>query len=80
MTEVRKGYCEGCPFAGWQESTVQAYNWGCLPSVPELNQHVGDGAWPCHDEPQKVCCGFAAQSPEKINRELRPMEGVHSNI
>lgn len=77
MAAIRKGYCSGCPYDYGQPATEAAYNWGCLPSVAEIAQHVDGGAWPCHADPDKVCCGFASQNPTKILSELRPMPGVH---
>lgn len=76
---VRKGYCAGCPWDYGHPATEMAYNLGCLPSIAEATKHAGDGAWPCHSEPGKVCCGFAASNPDKINAELRPMGGVHAS-
>lgn len=78
MTEIRKGYCSGCPYDWGAPMTDYAYNLGCLPHVAEILEHVGTGAWPCHAEPDKVCCGFAARHREQIHGELKPMKGVHS--
>jgi len=77
MTEIKKGYCAGCPYDYGKPDTEMAFNLGCLPSIATINSHVADGAWPCHSEPSKVCCGFAACNPAKVNRALRPMQGVH---
>jgi hypothetical protein len=79
MTEIRKGYCPGCPYNFGEQTTEMAFNLGCLPGIGEIAEHVGDGAWPCHAEPEKVCCGFAAHCPEQITRTLRSMAGVHSS-
>jgi hypothetical protein len=79
MTEIRKGYCPGCPYDFGAPATEMAFNLGCLPGVGEIKAHVGDGAWPCHASPHKVCCGFAADCPSQINGTLRPMDGVHSS-
>ena len=79
MNQVRRGYCEGCPYDHGKGATEMAYNLGCLPGALEIAEHIGDGAWPCHAEPDKVCCGFVAQRPDRIGAELRPMEGVHAS-
>jgi hypothetical protein len=77
MAEVRKGYCEGCPFDIGRPATEMAYNLGCLPStgeVAELCSRNGT-AWACHSEPEKVCCGHASRR----NMPLQHMEGVHAS-
>jgi hypothetical protein len=77
MTEVRKGYCDGCPFDFGKPATEAAYNLGCLPSVWEVDvlclmKHT---AWACHSEPNKVCCGHAGRR----SLPLQHMEGVHAS-
>lgn len=76
MADVRKGYCEGCPFDFGQPATEMAYNLGCLPSTGEVAALCGRNgtAWACHSEPNKVCCGHAARR----NMPLQHMEGVHT--
>jgi len=64
MTDIRKGMCPGCPWDYGSELTEQAYNWGCLPSTSEATQwSKAEGkAWACHSEPNKMCCGYAAEN------------------
>lgn len=64
MTEIRKGMCPGCPYDFGAELTENAYNWGCLPSVGEVTHmcKAAGKAWACHDEPHKMCCGYAAHN------------------
>ena len=77
MNEIRKGFCKGCPYDYGQPETEMAYNLGCLPTTGEIIKHVGDGAWPCHEDPDKVCCGFASQHKDKIHGPLCLMDDVH---
>ena len=75
MSAVRKGYCYGCPFNVGEPATEMAYNLGCLPGIGDIRRAVGDThAWACHSEPEKVCCGDAANR----SKPLYYMEGVHS--
>lgn len=76
MTEVHKGYCEGCPFNVGDPATEQAYNLGCLPSIGEVTElcEHNQTAWACHSEPNKVCCGHAGRR----NLPLQHVDGVHS--
>lgn len=76
---IRKGYCPGCPFNMNDPLTHDAYNLGCLPSVAEVSNHCRDEnkAWACHSEPGKVCCGYAAQEPKRVDLPLLHVEGVH---
>lgn len=76
MTEVRKGYCNGCPFNVGHPATEMAYNLGCLPSTGEIAAlcERNNTAWACHSEPGKVCCGDAARR----DKPLQHVDGVHS--
>lgn len=73
--EVRKGYCEGCPFDYGKPMTEYAFNLGCLPGTVEVRElcETNDTAWACHSEPDKVCCGDA----KRRDKPLQHMEGVH---
>lgn len=76
MTEIRKGYCPGCPFDYGKEATETAYNLGCLPSIGEIREHCGEThSWPCHSDSSLVCSGDA------VNRDkpLKIMEGIHND-
>lgn len=35
-------------------------------------------AWACHSEPDKVCCGWASENKNKLDRKLLTVEGVHA--
>lgn len=76
MSEVRKGYCVGCPFDYGKPVTEAAYNLGCLPSTSEITTlcDARGAAWACHSEPHKVCCGHAGRR----GLPLQHQEGVHS--
>ena len=78
MTEIRKGMCVGCPWDYGAEMTEQAYNWGCLPSTYEATQwSKSEGkAWACHSEPDKMCCGYAAENKSDHGKPLF-VNGVH---
>jgi len=78
--EVRKGMCPGCPWNYGDEATETAYNLGCLPHISEATRaaEAAGGAWACHSEPNKVCCGYAAQEKGRINLPLYTEPGVHS--
>lgn len=80
MNKIKKGYCEGCPYDYGSEATEMAYNLGCLPSTGEIGFgcEVTNKAWACHSEPDKVCCGYASRNPDKTDRELLHVEGIHS--
>ena len=69
---IRKGMCFGCPWNLGDESTEMAYNLGCLPSIGEATQMSKEAgkAWACHSEPEKMCCGYAAQEKGDINLPL----------
>ena len=74
---VRKGHCDGCPWNYGNEATEMAYNLGCLPSTGEARAFCGpDHSWPCHSEPDKVCCGDA----ENRDKPLKHMKGVHTRV
>lgn len=77
MTDVRKGYCGGCPFDLGKPATEMAYNLGCLPGIGEIAGicEPNNTAWACHSEPDKVCCGHAARR----HMPLQHMEGVHTS-
>ncbi len=76
MSEVRKGYCEGCPFDFGKPATEIAYNLGCLPSTGEIEAlcEPAGTAWACHSEPNKVCCGHATRR----SLPLQHVAGVHA--
>jgi len=78
MADVRKGYCEACPFDYGKPATEMAYNLGCLPDVGEIAAlcEPAGTAWACHSEPGKVCCGHAARR----NMPLQHIEGVHLTL
>jgi hypothetical protein len=78
MTEIRRGYCDGCPFNWGHPATETAYNLGCLPSTGEIATlcETKQTAWACHSEPDKVCCGHASRR----EYPLQHMEGVHSAV
>lgn len=80
MAEIRKGMCSGCPWNYGDPSTEMAYNLGCLPSIAEATQSAkSEGkAWACHSEPEKVCCGFAGQEKNMVDKPLYVEEGTHS--
>ena len=78
MSDIRKGYCYGCPYDYGSEGTEMAYNYGCLPTVADIHAMTANTAWACHSEPEKVCCGFAAHETEKISLPLLHVEGVHA--
>lgn len=60
MTTVMKKMCFACPYNYGDEATEQAYNYGCLPSVGEINEMIGDNkSWACHSAPTCVCKGYA---------------------
>jgi len=75
---IRKGMCYGCPWDYGSEATENAYNWGCLPSVAEATQlSKAEGkAWACHEEPNKLCCGYAADNKADIGKPLYT-DGTH---
>lgn len=76
MTDVRKGYCPGCPFDYGQPATEAAYNLGCLPTTGEIGElcEANGTAWACHSEPDRVCCGHAGRR----DLPLQHMTGVHA--
>ncbi len=53
--------CTHCPFAFTDESD-EVQNYGCLPTPYEiLSMKVETGHnWSCHEEPTKICAGFAS--------------------
>lgn len=77
--EIKKGYCEGCPYDYGQEMTEYAYNMGCLPSTETIGFacHVTNKAWACHSEPEKVCCGYAARNKDNVDKKLLTVDGIH---
>jgi len=81
MSQIRKGYCDGCPFNYGNPATEMAYNLGCLPSTHEVmrDSEAAGKAWACHSEPEKVCCGFAATAPDKVTLPLLHVDGVHAS-
>jgi len=78
MTEIRKGMCPGCPWNYGDEATEIAYNLGCLPSIGEATASCKESgkAWACHSEPDKLCCGYAAQEKDDIGKPLY-RDGIH---
>lgn len=79
MADIRKGMCKGCPWDYGQPATEMACNWGCLPTPYEAVEmsHRHGKAWACHDEPGKMCCGYAAEFKNNHDRELHTEEGIH---
>lgn len=77
--EVKKSYCSGCPYDFSKEATEMAYNLGCLPTTGEISFacQVTGKSWACHSEPNKVCCGYAAHNPDRIELPLLNVEGIH---
>jgi hypothetical protein len=75
MADVRRGYCEGCPFNWGHPATETAFNLGCLPGTGEIEMlcRTNQTVWACHSEPEKVCCGHAARRDLPLQR----MDGVH---
>ena len=75
---IRKGMCPGCPWNYGDPSTEMAYNLGCLPSIHEATKwsKEQDKSWACHSEPDKVCCGFAAQEKD-FPKNLLIIRGIH---
>jgi hypothetical protein len=73
--EVRRGYCDGCPYNFGHPATEMAYNLGCLPTTGEIEALCAElnTAWACHSEPRKVCCGHA----KRRALPLQHMRGVH---
>ena len=55
-----------------------AYNYGCLPSTFEATKLSRDSgkAWACHDEPEKMCCGYAAENRQDHDKPLY-RDGTH---
>lgn len=75
---IRKGYCYGCPFDYGAEATEMAYNLGCLPSANEasqLSKRAGQ-AWACHENPDLMCCGYAAENRQDHDKPLY-RDGTH---
>jgi len=79
MNQIRKGMCPGCPFDYGKPLTEEAYNLGCLPTIGEVSRDClqNGTAWACHDDPGKVCCGYAAQNKGRIGLPLEVQDGVH---
>ena len=79
MSIIRKGMCPGCPWNYGDPATEAAYNLGCLPSIAAATQAAKEEgkAWACHSEPDKVCCGYAAQEHEDHTIPLLLLPGVH---
>lgn len=78
MAKIRRGYCRGCPYDYGQPATELAYNLGCLPTPGEIRDKVGPSlAWACHDEPDKVCCGYATTDHNATTKPLYIEAGVH---
>jgi hypothetical protein len=75
---IRKGMCYGCPWDHGSEGTETAYNLGCLPSTQEASVLCRDAgkAWACHDEPEKMCCGYAAENRQDHDKPLY-RDGTH---
>lgn len=78
MSDIRRGMCFGCPWDIDSEATEMAYNYGCLPSIGEATElaHADGMAWACHEEPNKMCCGYAADNKANIGRDLY-RDGTH---
>jgi len=75
---IRRGMCYGCPWDYGSEGTETAYNLGCLPSIAEATQlsKAAGKAWACHEDPDLMCCGYAAQNREDHGAELY-RDGTH---
>ena len=79
MTQIRRGMCRGCPYDIGKPDTEEAYNLGCLPGTGEIRAMCDSSgtAWACHDEPNKVCCGYAAAHKSNKDLPLLHVRGVH---
>lgn len=60
------GMCEGCPF-NHTEAAVNAYNWGCLPSVFDVFElkRNHNANWQCHEGNGKICAGYVQMAKEE---------------
>lgn len=57
--------CEGCPCA-FTETSEQAQNFGCLPTIQDLFRIQKRGKnWACHEDDTRVCSGFAVFCKEE---------------
>lgn len=79
MAPVMKKMCYGCPFDYGAKGTEEAYNYGCLPSVHEVNGLCDENgtAWACHSASTCVCSGYAQSHPDRVTMPLQTMNGVH---
>lgn len=57
--DCTKGACEGegCPVNFGNETTEMVYNYGCLPTVPDIIEMraINGLTWACHGDPTKPC-------------------------
>ncbi len=77
---IMKRMCGGCPYDYGAPETEMAYNYGCLPSVAEVNALCRDSgsAWACHSAPGAICAGYAEDFPDRVGLRLQIVDGVHA--
>lgn len=71
--------CSSCPFAFTDESEY-VQNLGCLPEpfeLVEMKRKTGHN-WSCHEEPRKLCGGFARHIKE-YHKDLDVKKGFLIN-